>query len=189
MLLDPFSKHLQTNNKDELLAQSQEHDNISFTRIGSMGGIDLHHYSVNIPGMEGRPDRWDVSLATMQHKPRENLTLIGFGRNGDFTGQSTDFAASGANFLRHALPKILAHHHKTMRKSGKIVTGYTMGAEDVDPRMVQKKQRVYQSMFSDFEPDNTPESTSAGEMFKMMAGKPQDMPMFSFRIPRHLTVI
>jgi hypothetical protein len=189
MILEPFSEHLKSNNKDALLAPTSEHGNIQPVRIGSMGGIDLNHYKVQIPGMEGKPDRWEVSLATMQHRPNEHITLLGFGRNGDYTGTSTDFAASGANFLRHALPKILAHHKKTFREQGKNITTFTMGAEDVRPDMVQRKQRVYQSMFSNFEQDNTPDSQQAGNVFKMMAGKPENMPMFSFRIPRHLTII
>lgn len=189
MILEPFSQHLKTNNKDELLAPTPEHGNIQPVRIGNMGGIDLHHYSVHIPGMEGRPDKWEVSLATMQHRPNEHITLLGFGRNGDYTGTSTDFAASGPNFLRHALPRILAHHQKTMREQGKNITSFTMGAEDVRPDMVQRKQRVYQSMFSNFEQDDTPESKQAGDIFKSMAAKPAEMPMFSFSIPRHLTII
>lgn len=189
MILDPFSEHLKIKNKDELLAPTSEHDRITPVTIGNMGGIDLHHYTVNIPGMEGRPDRWDVSLATMQHKPNEHITLLGFGRNGDYTGQSTDFAASGPNFVRHALPRILAHHHKMMAESGKKITAFTMGAEDIDPARVQRKQRVYQSMFSNFNPDDSHESRQAGEIFKMMAGKEQGMPMFSFGIPRHLTIV
>jgi len=189
MILEPFSKHLKTDNIDKLLAPSNEHGNIVPTRIGSVGNVDLHHYNVNIPGMEGKPDRWDVSLATMQHKPNENITLIGFGRNGDFTGTSTDFPASGSNFLRHALPKILAHHQKMLQGQGKIITSFTMGAEDIRPEMVQRKQRVYRSMFSNFEQDNTPESKRAGKEFKYMANKPQDMEMISFHIPRHLTVV
>jgi len=189
MILEPFSQHLKNNIKDELLAPKTEHDTIRPIRIGSMGGIDLHHYTVNIPGMEGNPDRWEVSLATMQHRPNEHITLLGFGRNGDYTGTSTDFAASGPNFLRHALPRILAHHHKTMREQGKNITSFTMGAEDVRPEMVERKKRVYQSMFSDFEQDDTPESEQAGRYFKQMAGKPEEMSMFSFRIPRHLTVV
>lgn len=189
MILEPFSEHLKSNNIDELLAPTGEHEKINPVKIGSMGGIDLHHYHVNIPGMEGRPDRWDVSLATMQHKPNEHITLIGFGRNGDFTGENSDFAASGPNFVRHALPKILAHHHKMMKGSGKKITAFTLGAEDVNPDRIQRKQRVYQSMFSNFEPETSAESHHAGELFKMMANKPQGMPMFSFGIPRHLTVI
>ena len=189
MILEPFSQHLKIKNKNDLLTQTNEHSAIVPMRIGNIAGIDLHHYKVKIPGMEGVPDDWDVSLATLQHKPGEHITLIGFGRNGDYLGQNTDFAASGPNFLRHALPKILAHHHKTMGEAGKKVTAFTMGAEDIDPRMVERKQRVYQSMFSDFDQDTSPESKRAGEFFKLMAGKPQGMPMFSFGIPRHLTVI
>lgn len=189
MLLDSFAQHLKTHNKDELLAQTNEHGKINPIKIGNMGGVDLHHYVVDIPGMEGRPDKWEVSLATAQHKPNENITLIGFGRNKDYTGESTDFAASGANFLRHALPKILAHHYKTMKENGKNVTTFSMGAEDIRPGMVERKQRMYQSMFSNFEQDRSPESEQANNMFKFMAGKPDSMPMFSFRIPRHLTVI
>jgi hypothetical protein len=189
MILEPFSQHLKSDNIDELLAPTQDHNKIDFVNIRNMGGIDLHHYHVHIPGMEGKPDRWDVSLATVQHKPNEHITLIGFGRNGDYTGESSDFAASGPNFVRHALPKILAHHHTRMKKSGKIITAFTMGAEDINPDRVRKKQKVYQSMFSNFEPDTSVESKNAGDLFKSMANKPKEMPMFSFGIPRHLTII
>jgi len=189
MILGPFSHHIKVKNKDELLAQTNTHSKINPTKIGSMGGIDLHHYSVNIPGMEGRPDKWEVSLAHAPNEKGEGVTLVGFGRNGDYTGESSEFAASGPVFLREALPKILAHHYKTMKAEGKNPTTFTMGAEDVRPEMVRRKQRVYQSMFSDFEHDQSPETHHVSEIFKQMAGKPHDMPMFSFRIPRHLTVV
>jgi hypothetical protein len=189
MILEPFSQHLKIKNKNELLAPTAEHGEIKPVKIGSMGGVDLHHYTVQIPGMEGKPDKWDISLANYQHNPNEGISVLGFGRNGDYTGQSTDFAASGPNFLRHVLPKVLAHHHKTMRENGRHLTSFSMGAEDVNPEMIQRKQRVYQSMFSNFEHDDSPESHNANEMFKMMAGKDQSMPMMSFRIPRHLTIV
>lgn len=189
MIFESFFNYLNFKNKNELLASIEEHGELKLINKGIRCGVDLWHYNVEIIGMEGRSDNWNISLANYKHKPKESISVIGFARNGDHFGMSTDFAASGPNFLRYVLPKALAHHYKTMGECGIPLTTFSMGAEDVNPDMVKRKQRVYQSMFSDFEHDDSPESVIANELFNRMSGRGQSLPMMSFRIPRHLTIL
>lgn len=189
MLLDPFSEHLKVKTKSELLAHGQGYSDIHHIRIGEHNGVHMHHYSVTIAGMEGRPDYWQISLANKKHPNGETTSLLGFARNGDIAGESGEFAASGSNFIRHVLPRILAHHKKTLSESGRNLTALTMGAEDVRPGMESKKQKVYRTMFSGFDEDNSTQAKTTSDEFKDMFGRPKEMQMMSFRIPRHLAVI
>jgi len=188
MLLEPLTHHMLTRNKGEILHSAPEHGEIAHTDMATHNGVKLHIYTVNIPGFDGQ-DRWQVSLGNHVHTPNESISLVGFARNGDWTGHSSDFAISGAAFVRHALPKILAHHIKTMKESGRNVTALTLGAEGVTPVQELKKQRVYQTMFDGFGRNETPEASAASSMFKQMFGKPAEMPMSSFHVPRHFTII
>lgn len=188
MILEPLTQQLLTQDKRDILRSAPEHGAIQHTDMSTYNGVKMHMYSAKIPGIEG-DDTWQVSIGNHVHAPGGSISLLGFARNGDTDGRSTDFAISGASFARHVLPKVLAHHIKTMKESGRDVTALTMGAEDISPEKAIKKQRAYQRMFDGFEPNETPEAKASSDMFKNMFGKPQEMPMFSFHVPRHLSVI
>jgi hypothetical protein len=78
MIFESFFNYLNFKNKNELLASTEEHGELKLINKGIRCGVHLWHYDVEIIGMEGKSDNWNISLANYKHKPKESISVIGF---------------------------------------------------------------------------------------------------------------
>ena len=190
MILDLFYEQLKVDNTINLLSAIPNcHNEIMLITLKTINNIDLYQYTVQIYGMEGHIEFWDISLLHYEYIPNEWMMLIGFCRNGDCVGSSLDFPTSGVTFVREVLPKLLAHQYRAFKNMGRNITILSVGIEGTNTDRIKRKQRVYQSLFSICEQDNTSELVQANEMIKRKAGKNISMPILSFRLPNNFAIV